>query len=165
MSYEVKDSFKFYIFSNWSTRRFVFPFLISRRVLYLSLPWRTFSWWRMSFLVTFVSSLFSDSSWLSNYWNIRKVISFNSRMNLRMKLTLSCCWRLSCLETAVSRCSSGLGKSCAPSEARSTKENISLRIPTRTGDKTTYPYQHRWTFHWKWFLPHPSQSRSLEYTD
>lgn len=54
-----------YMFSNWSTRRFVFPFLISRRVLYLSLPCLTFSWWSRSFWVTLDSSLFSASSWLS----------------------------------------------------------------------------------------------------
>lgn len=44
------------MFSNWSTRRLVLPLRISRRVLYLSLPWRTFSLWILSMAVSLVSS-------------------------------------------------------------------------------------------------------------
>lgn len=50
------DSPPFYMFSNWSTRRLVLPLRISRRVLYLSRPWRTFSRWILSLAVSMVSS-------------------------------------------------------------------------------------------------------------
>lgn len=45
-----------YMFSNWSTRRLVLPLRISRSVLYLSRPWRTFSRWILSIAVSLVSS-------------------------------------------------------------------------------------------------------------
>lgn len=53
-----------YMFSNWSTRRFVLPLRISRRVLYLSRPCRTFSWWSMSLRVSLASSFIRESSLL-----------------------------------------------------------------------------------------------------
>jgi len=59
-----------YMFSNWSTLRLVLPFLTSLKVLYLSLPCRTFSLWMRSIVVSPVSSLvwakssFNDFSWL-----------------------------------------------------------------------------------------------------
>ena len=54
-----------YIFSNWSTRRFVLPLRISLNVLYLSLPCLTFSWCSTSFWVILLSSLAAARSLLS----------------------------------------------------------------------------------------------------
>merc|ERR1712061_119712 len=56
-----------YKFSNWSTLRLVLPFLISLRVLYLSLPCFTFSLWSRSILVSLVSSLDTASSDVKAY--------------------------------------------------------------------------------------------------
>lgn len=50
------SSHAIHMFSNWSTRRFVLPLRISRNVLYLSRPWRTFSRWILSLTVSLVSS-------------------------------------------------------------------------------------------------------------
>ena len=58
-----------YMFSNWSTRRFVLPFRISRSVLYLSRPWRTFSRWILSLTVSIVSSRECAKSCFNAYKN------------------------------------------------------------------------------------------------
>jgi len=67
-----------YIFSNWSTRRLVLPLRISRKVLYLSRPWRTFSLWILSIAVSFDSSRdWAKSCFRAWILNTNEIQSFN----------------------------------------------------------------------------------------
>ena len=56
-----------HMFSNISTRHFVFPSLICLRVLYLSTPFLTFSAWMMSSRVCLESTLMEARSLVSAY--------------------------------------------------------------------------------------------------